>query len=56
MLRIFSVFGSQRAVISIPGPVVSLASYKNYIFVVYHACTAHAKDQNLSGMLVQLNG
>lgn len=56
MLRIFSIFGMQRAVISIPGPVVCAAAYKDYFCVIYHACTAHSKDQNLSAMLVNVNG
>lgn len=55
-LRIFSVYGTQRGVISIPGPVVALASYKQSILIVYHSTTAYSKDQNLNSILITFEG
>lgn len=55
-LRVFSIYGTQRAVLSIPGPIVALTSYKNYVLAVYHTTTSYSKDQNLTSMLVQFEG
>lgn len=55
-LRVFSLYGTQRAVLSIPGPVVALCAYKNCTLAIYHATTAYSKDQNLTSMLIEFEG
>lgn len=55
-LRILSIYGTQLAVLSIPGPAVALASHRNHLLVVYHGTTAYSKDQNLSSMSIQIEG
>lgn len=35
-LRVFTVGGTQREVLSLPGPIVCLNGHKNKLFVVYH--------------------
>lgn len=55
-LRIFSIYGTQRAVLSIPGPVVSLASFKHSVLIIYHSITTYSKDQNLSGLFINFEG
>lgn len=36
MLRIFSVAGTQREIISLPGPIVCLAAKNNKLAAVFH--------------------
>ncbi|CAG9822132.1 unnamed protein product [Phaedon cochleariae] len=36
IIRVALVYGSQRGVISVPGPIVSMASFKNFLMVAYH--------------------
>ena len=36
-LRIFSSAGLQRDVLSIPGPVVCVSGFEDYLFIVYHS-------------------
>lgn len=35
-LRIFTIFGTQREIVSLPGPVVCLAAHDNMLFVAYY--------------------
>lgn len=39
MLRIFTTCGTQREVISLPGPAVCLAAHQHSLAVVYHSAT-----------------
>ncbi|XP_005186548.2 WD repeat and HMG-box DNA-binding protein 1 [Musca domestica] len=55
-LRIFTVMGTQREVVSIPGPVVCMAGYEDRILVCYHSATPSAKQQHLQAMLFQTCG
>lgn len=55
LLRIFSVIGTQREVLSIPGPVVSLAAHKDRIAIAYHRSPA-SDDQHISMLLIQTIG
>lgn len=56
-LHIFSCMGTQREVIGLPGPVVSLAGHANSLCVVYHTATAStSKEQPLAAILVELIG
>ncbi|XP_013111089.2 WD repeat and HMG-box DNA-binding protein 1 [Stomoxys calcitrans] len=55
-LRIFTVMGTQREVISIPGPVVCMAGYEDRILVCYHGAASSLKQQHLQAMLLQTTG
>lgn len=55
LLRIFSVIGTQREVLSIPGPVLSLAAHEDRIAIAYHRSPA-SEDQHISMMLIQTIG
>ncbi|KAH8402342.1 hypothetical protein KR009_011435 [Drosophila setifemur] len=55
-LRIFSVMGTQRGVLSIPGPVVALAGHEHSLMLVYHSTAPSQTQQHLAAMLVTLNG
>ncbi|XP_033247150.1 WD repeat and HMG-box DNA-binding protein 1 [Drosophila miranda] len=55
-LRIFSVMGTQREVLSIPGPVVALAGHEHSLMLVYHSSAPSQTQQHLSAMLVTING
>ncbi|XP_065367282.1 WD repeat and HMG-box DNA-binding protein 1 [Calliphora vicina] len=52
-LRIFTVMGTQREIISVPGPVVCVAGYEDRILVCYHSAPSSEKQQNIHGMLLQ---
>lgn len=54
-LRIFSAMGTQREIISIPGPVVAIAAHDDRIIVAYHSSAA-SDDQHISIMLIQAFG
>lgn len=54
-LRIFSVMGTQREMISLSGPVLALAAHEDRILVAYHRSPA-SEDQNISMMLIQAIG
>lgn len=55
-LRIFTVMGTQREVISLPGPVVCLSGYEDRIMIAYHTAPSSEKQQNLEAILVQTSG
>ncbi|XP_073848734.1 chromosome transmission fidelity 4 [Musca autumnalis] len=55
-LRIFTVMGTQREVVSIPGPVLCMAGYEDRIFVCYHSAGPSAKQQHIQAMLFQTSG
>ncbi|KAJ0182402.1 hypothetical protein K1T71_001771 [Dendrolimus kikuchii] len=56
LLRLFTSMGTQRQVISLMGPVVSLAAYNTTVFAVYHQSDPGVSDQHLSVDIVALNG
>ncbi|KAM8876791.1 WD repeat and HMG-box DNA-binding protein 1 [Synchiropus picturatus] len=53
MLRLFSIGGVQREVMSLPGPVVCLAGHGEQLLVVYHRATGFDGDQALAVQLLQ---
>lgn len=55
LLRIFSAMGTQREVVSLPGPVVALAAHDDRIVVAFHGSAA-SEDQHISMMLIQTIG
>lgn len=55
-LRIFTVLGTQREVICIPGNVVALAAHDEQILVAYHAAASATDDQNIGLMIIDTFG
>lgn len=55
-LRIFSVIGTQREVIAIPGPVVTVAAHQEQVMVAYHAGASATEDQNIHLMILDCFG
>ncbi|KAJ3043528.1 hypothetical protein HDV00_004918 [Rhizophlyctis rosea] len=53
-LRFFSVSGIQTSVVCLPGPVVSLATHANMLFVVHHAGGAYHGNQNMAYILYDM--
>jgi chromosome transmission fidelity protein 4 len=56
LVRICSIFGSQLAVISIPGPLVTMSCYQNSLLVAYHSGTLRKNDQNINIKLIKFTG
>ncbi|KAL4716859.1 hypothetical protein ACJJTC_012670 [Scirpophaga incertulas] len=56
LLRLFTPMGTQRQVISLAGPVVSLAAYNTTVLAVYHSTEPGVSDQHLSMDIVAMNG
>ncbi|KAG5888708.1 hypothetical protein JTB14_035773 [Gonioctena quinquepunctata] len=56
IVRICSVYGTQRAVISIPGPILSMAAFKNLLMVAYHHAAVSNGDQSVSIKLYKFEG
>lgn len=54
-LRIFSAMGTQREIVSLPGPVLALAAHDDRVVVAYHSAAA-SEDQHISIMLLQAIG
>lgn len=54
-LRIFSAMGTQREIVSVPGPIVSVGAHDDRIVVAYHS-TAASDDQHISIMYIQTIG
>uniref|UniRef100_A0A182JY15 Uncharacterized protein n=1 Tax=Anopheles christyi TaxID=43041 RepID=A0A182JY15_9DIPT len=51
LLRVFTARGTQREVISVSGPIVSLAAYGDHFLVAFHSAPAN-DDQHISLMIV----
>lgn len=56
LVRICSVFGTQRAVIVIPGPLVTMAAFKNILMVAYHSAGVRKGDQCINVRLIKFEG
>nr|CAD7397514.1 unnamed protein product [Timema cristinae] len=54
MLRIWTLCGSQREVVALPGPVLCLAGHKHKLIVVCHVGIGVAGDQNVSYCVMNL--
>uniref|UniRef100_A0A3B4YZ04 WD repeat and HMG-box DNA-binding protein 1 n=1 Tax=Seriola lalandi dorsalis TaxID=1841481 RepID=A0A3B4YZ04_SERLL len=53
MLRLFSIGGLQREIISLPGPVVCMAGHGEQLLIVYHRATGFDGEQALGVQLLQ---
>ncbi|KAK2582311.1 hypothetical protein KPH14_004650 [Odynerus spinipes] len=55
-LRIFMIGGTQREVIALPGPVVSMNAMRNHLVVAYHDGLGTSGDQHMSLLCIQVLG
>lgn len=56
IVRVCSIFGTQRGIISIPGPLVSMSSFQNSILVAYHCGSTRNCDQCINTKLIHFTG
>lgn len=55
-VRVCSVYGIQRAVFMVPGPVVAMSAHSNNLLVAYHVGAPRNKDQNIDLFLITFDG
>lgn len=55
-LRLFTIGGVQREVLSIPGSVVAMNARGNHLLVAYHSGVGIDKDQVMNIMWIQIQG
>ncbi|KPJ08679.1 WD repeat and HMG-box DNA-binding protein 1 [Papilio machaon] len=56
LLRLFTTMGTQRQVISLPGPAVALSGFNTTVMAVYHTTDPRLSDQHLAMDIIALNG
>lgn len=55
-VRVCSVYGTQKGVLLVPGPVISMAASGYQLLIAYHSAAPRKGDQCISTMLVKLEG
>ncbi|CAG9772524.1 unnamed protein product [Ceutorhynchus assimilis] len=56
LVRVCSIFGTQRAMVSVPGPLVCMSAFKNVLMVAYHAGGIRNGDQCINVKLFKFEG
>ncbi|XP_072941317.1 WD repeat and HMG-box DNA-binding protein 1 [Epargyreus clarus] len=56
LLRLYTPLGTQRQVISLPGPIVALAAFNTTVLAVYHHTDPGITDQHLAMDIIAING
>lgn len=56
IIRVCSIYGTQRGIVSIPGPVVSMTASKQFLIVAYHSAGIRDADQCISVKLFRFEG
>ncbi|KAH1012098.1 WD repeat and HMG-box DNA-binding protein 1 [Dendroctonus ponderosae] len=56
LVRVATIFGTQRGIVSVPGPPVCMAAFKNALLVAYHAGPVRNSDQNIIIKLFKFEG
>ncbi|XP_018571784.1 WD repeat and HMG-box DNA-binding protein 1 [Anoplophora glabripennis] len=56
IVRICSVFGTQRAVVALPGSIVTMVAFKNVLMVAYHSGSVRKGDQCINIRLIKFEG
>ncbi|XP_030761821.1 WD repeat and HMG-box DNA-binding protein 1 isoform X2 [Sitophilus oryzae] len=56
IIRVCSVYGTQRGIVSVPGPLVSMSAYRNVLLVAYHSSGIRNKDQCINIKLFEFKG
>ncbi|XP_044753645.1 WD repeat and HMG-box DNA-binding protein 1 isoform X1 [Coccinella septempunctata] len=55
IIRVCSPFGTQRAVFSVPGPIVCVSAFREDILVAYHSGPVRNGDQNICFKHIRLD-
>lgn len=55
-VRVCSVFGIQKAIFSVPGPIVAMSAQNDNLMIAYHAAAPKNKDQSIDLCLVSFKG
>ncbi|KAK4875420.1 hypothetical protein RN001_011842 [Aquatica leii] len=55
-IRVFSIYGTQKSVFSIPGPLVCISARGNMLLTAYHNSAPRKNDQCISIMFTKLEG
>nr|XP_060609407.1 WD repeat and HMG-box DNA-binding protein 1 isoform X2 [Anolis sagrei ordinatus] len=53
LLRVFTIGGVQKEILSLPGPVVTMAGHGEQLLVIFHKGTGFEGDQNLGIQLIE---
>ncbi|KAL1505330.1 hypothetical protein ABEB36_004921 [Hypothenemus hampei] len=56
LIRIMSIYGTQRGIVSVSGPLVSMACFQNDLLVAYHAAPIRNGDQCINVKLFRIEG
>lgn len=56
IVRICTIFGNQKAVVSIPGPLVAMSAYRDVLMVAYHVAGVRDEDQCINIKLIFFEG
>lgn len=56
LVRVCSVYGTQKGVLLAPGPVISMSASGYHLLIAYHSAAPRKGDQCVSTMLVKLEG
>ncbi|XP_066141426.1 WD repeat and HMG-box DNA-binding protein 1 isoform X1 [Euwallacea fornicatus] len=56
IIRVCSIFGTQRGIVSVPGRVVCMSAFQKLLLVAYHAGPAREGDQCINIKLFKFDG
>lgn len=56
LLHVCTIYGTQKAVTSIPGPIITMAANEDVVLIAYHASLPRRDDQCVNMMLVRFQG
>lgn len=56
LVRVFGIYGTQKSMFCVPGPLVTMAAFDNLCVLAYHNASARKNDQCIEMMLVNLEG
>ncbi|KAF5273925.1 hypothetical protein FQA39_LY01040 [Lamprigera yunnana] len=55
-IRVFSIFGTQKSLFSVPGPLVCMSARSNMLLSAYHYSSSRKNDQCINTTLTKLEG
>ncbi|XP_011171190.1 WD repeat and HMG-box DNA-binding protein 1 [Solenopsis invicta] len=55
-LRLFMIGGTQREILALPGPIVTMNGLGNHLVIAYHAGIGPTGDQNINLLWIQIQG
>ncbi|KAF5308706.1 hypothetical protein FQR65_LT06067 [Abscondita terminalis] len=55
-IRVFSIYGTQKSVFSVPGPLVCISARSNMLLTAYHNSAPRKNDQCISIIFTKLEG